>query len=305
MLQEPQMLSASFSRDREAVAEWTTLDLPDECRGALNKKPFRLLHSLASHPLLSLDALAVEAQEAAKRKDGFYFDAGDLAFTDKWGTVPKPDLTISEIFERIETVGAWIVLHHLEVNPAYKAIQDEFGDFFRGKLACPEDAKLLRNPDFQVFISSPRRKTPYHFDEETSFLMQIQGSKTAWICDPFDREVSTEDEIESFHAVSVLTAATFKPKAQKTAIEFNLSPGEAVHIPPYAAHWVQNHNAVSVSIALDFEYPRWKYADVYKANYYLRKAGLSPRPPGRSILADRPKAAVIAGLRNIKNLVRR
>jgi hypothetical protein len=293
------------AREREAGVKWSTLDPIDACRQALNKKPFRLLHTLVGHPLLSLDALAAHAQDAVKRKDGFYHDAGDLAFTDKWGATPTPKLTVSEIFEQIETVGAWIIMHHLEVDPAYKAIQDEFGDFFRSNIAGPEDAKLLRNPDFQVMISSPRRKTPYHFDEEANFLMQIQGSKTIWICDPLDRSVTTEEEIESFYAGHVLTAGTFKPQAEKTAQQFNLAPGEAVHIPMHGAHWVQNHDAVSISIALDFELPRWKYANVYQANYYLRRAGLSPLSPGRSILADRSKAAAIAGLRTAKRLVRR
>ncbi|WP_026607319.1 cupin-like domain-containing protein [Methylocapsa acidiphila] len=284
-----------FFRDEEPA---------EQCRGALNRRPFRIGHALAGHPLLSLDALAAQAEAGSKRKDGFYFDAGDLAFTDKWGAKPTPNLTVAQIFDQIETVGAWIVLHHLEADPRYKALQDEFGEFFRKSIADPDDAKLLSNPDFQVFISSPRRKTPYHFDEETNFLMQIQGSKTIWICDPLDRDATTEDEIERFYAGQVLTAGNFKPHAEATARRFDLSPGEGVHIPMHAGHWVQNHDAVSVSIALDFEYPRWKYANVYQANYYLRKAGLSPRPPGRSRLFDRPKSAAISGLRAVKNLVR-
>lgn len=293
-------------RDNETAGKWTTLDPLDECRRALNKKPFRLLHSLVGHPLLSLDALAIQAQEAVKlkRKDGFYVEAGELAFGDKWDPARAPKLTVSEVFEQIETIGAWIILHHLEEVPAYKAIQDEFGDFFKSNIAGPEDAKLLRNPDFQVMISSPGRKTPYHFDEEANFLMQVQGSKTIWIADPLDREITTEEELERFYVGDALKAATFKPQAENNAAEFTLNPGDAVHIPMHAGHWVQNHDAVSVSIALDFEFPRWKYADVYKANHYLRKVGLSPLPPGRSILADRPKAAVIGGLRTVKQLVR-
>jgi hypothetical protein len=288
---------------KSVETKWTALDPADECRRALNRKPFRLLHSLVGNSLLSLDALEAVAHDKVKRKDDFYFDAGDLAFTDKWGTVPAANLTVSEIFRQLETVGAWIIMHHLELDPAYKAIQDEFGDFFRTNIASPADAKLLRNPDFQVFISSPRRKTPYHFDEETNFLMQVQGSKTIWICDPLDRNVTTEDEIERFHAGEVRTAGTFKPEAEKTATEFILMPGEAVHIPMHAAHWVRNHDAVSISVALDFEFPRWKYSDIYKANYYLRKLGLSPRAPGRTVLTDRSKAALVGGLRTVKQFI--
>ena len=293
--------------DKETEAKWTAVEPIDACRKALNRTPFRLRHSLVGHPLLSLDALAIQAQEAVEveRKDGFYIEAGDLAFGDKWDPARAPKLTVREIFEQIETIGAWIILHHLEEVPAYKEIQDEFGDFVKSNIVDPDTAKLLRNPDFQVMISSPRRKTPYHFDKEANFLMQVQGSKTIWIADPLDREITTEEELERFYLGDALQAAAFKPKAEKTAAEFTLRPGDAVHIPMHAGHWVQNHDAISVSVALDFEFPRWKYADVYKANHYLRKAGLSPLPPGRSILADRPKAAVIGGLRTLKQLVRR
>lgn len=299
------MQIAPVARDSEAVGKWAALEPLEVCRESLNKRPFRLTHSLAGHPLLSLEALAAAARDAARRKDGIFLDAGDLAFTDKWGTTAAPKLTVSELFEQMETAGAWIILHHCEVDPAYKVIQDEFGEFFRSNIAAPEDARLLRNPDFQIIISSPRRKTPYHFDEEANFLMQVQGSKTIWIADPLNRSATTEDEIERFYAGQVLTAGTFKPEAERSATMFNLSPGEAVHIPMHAGHWVQNHDSVSVSLALDFEYPRWKYADVYKANYYLRKAGLSPRSPGQSMLSDRPKAAAIAMLRTAKKFARR
>ncbi len=163
----------ALPKDRAAAGKWTALDPIDACREALNKKPFRLLHSLVGHPLLSLEALAEVARDSDKRKDGIFLDAGDLSFYDKWGSTPPPKLSVCEIFEQIETARAWMVLHHLEIYPEYKAIQDAFGDFVQSNIAGPRDAKLLRNPDFQVFISSPGRKTPYHFDEETNFLMQI------------------------------------------------------------------------------------------------------------------------------------
>jgi len=267
-------VSPVCSDGKSVETKWTALDPADECRLALNRKPFRLLHSLVGNSLLSLDALEAVAHDKVKRKDDFYFDAGDLAFTDKWGTVPAANLTVSEIFRRLETVGAWIIMHHLELDPAYKSIQDEFGDFFRTNIASPADAKLLGNPDFQVFISSPRRKTPYHFDEETNFLMQVQGSKTIWICDPLDRNVTTETKSSAFtrerfvpRAPSSRKLKRRRPSSFLCLAKRFISPctpliGFGTTTPfQYRSRWTLNFHAgnIRISIRPTIIYANWDY----------------------------------------------
>ncbi|HEY4254057.1 MAG TPA: cupin-like domain-containing protein [Roseomonas sp.] len=282
---------------------WSTVDPIEESRRELHKQAFAAQHPLAGHPLFSIEALTKVAEDAAKRKDDIYVDVGDLSLADKWGTTPKPDMTIPQIIDRIETAGAWLVLKHVEANPAYKMLLDEYEAFVRD-IAGPEGSRLLHNAEMLVFITSPRRKTPYHFDAEINFLVQIQGSKDLWVCDPMDRNVTTEEEIEQYYTVSI-SAGTYKPHAETVARQFTLHPGDAVHIPTHGAHWVQNHDEVSVSLSLNMEFPRSRYADVYRANHYLRRLGLSPRPPGGSAFIDRSKAAAMNSLRQVKSLVRR
>jgi hypothetical protein len=299
-----QMTSAPNVALASAAAEkWTTVDPIEACRQALHKKPFRVRHPLAEHPLFAVDALIPVAEAAAKRHGDLYADVGDLTLADKWGSTPEPTMPIPELIERIETAGAWIVMKHVEVDPRYKALLDDYADFVR-EIAGPEGAKLLRNPEMLVFITSPNRKTPYHFDAEVNFVVQVRGSKDIWVCDPLDRSITTEEEIERYYGVTI-TAGTYKPHAEERATKFSLGPGDAVHVPPHGAHWVQNGDAVSVTLSLNMEFPNWMHADVYKANYYLRRLGFSPRSPGHSIIADRSKAAVIGTLRTVKRLVRR
>ena len=283
--------------------KWTTIDPIEACRAELHKKAFAVHHPLAGHPLFSIEALTKVAEQAARRKGDIYVDVGDLSLSDKWGTTPKPDMTIPETIDRIETAGAWLVLKHVEQNPAYKALLDEYEAFVR-EIAGPEGAKLLSNAEMLVFITSPKRKTPYHFDAEVNFLVQIQGSKDLWVCDPMDRSVTTEEEIERYYAVSI-TAGTFKPHAEMAARKFTLDPGDAVHIPTHGAHWVQNHNEVSISLSLNMEFPDWKHAHVYRANHYMRRLGVTPRPPGSSMIADRSKAAAIGSLLGMKRMIKR
>lgn len=281
---------------------WHTVDPLAQCRQQLHKTAFAAHHPLAGHPLFSIEALTKVAEAACKRKGDVYVDAGDLSLADKWGSTPTPNMTIPEIIDRIETAGAWLVMKHVEKDPAYKALLDEYEAFVR-EIAGPQGSRLLSNAEMLVFITSPRRKTPFHFDAEVNFLVQIQGSKDLWVCDPLDRSVTTEEELEQYYC-GAMNAGTYKPHAEKVARQFTLHPGDAVHIPTHGAHWVQNHDNVSISLSLNMEFPQ-RYGDAYRANHYMRKLGLTPRAPGGSPLLDRSKAATVHGLRNIRSLLKR
>jgi len=290
-------------RTAPSAGQWATVDPIEDCRLALHKTAFRVVHPLAEHPLFSLDKLISVAQDAAKRPGDLYMDAGDLTLADTWGSVPPPQLPVAKVIEQLETAKAMIILKHVEGDPAYKAVLDDYADFV-WRIAGADGAKLLRSPEMLVFITSPHRKTPYHFDAEVNFLVQLYGSKDLWVCDPLDRSVTTEEEIERYYAVSI-SAGTYKPLAEERATHFTLDPGEAVHIPTHAAHWVRNRDNVSVSLSLNMEFPNWLRADVHRANHYLRRLGLAPSPPGGSIVVDRSKAAAIDALRSVKRLIRR
>jgi hypothetical protein len=291
-----EMASPVLPDDRRARG-WSTIEPLEECRAALHKRAFRLVHDLAGHPLFAIEALVDMAKAAAERKGDLYYDAGEVSLTDKWGNIPVPQMPAAEVIRRIETAGAWMIMKHVEVDPRYKAVLDEWAEFVR-RLAGPEEARFLRNPEMLVMITSPNRVTPYHFDAEVNFLVQIHGEKDLWVCDPLDRTITLETEIERYYAVSI-NSGNYKPHADDKAAEFHLSPGDAVHIPSHGAHWVRNRNNVSVSLSLNFEFPKWKFRDVYHVNHYLRRIGLSPRPPGSSVVSDRTKAAVMATLRSV------
>lgn len=282
-------------------AGWETVDPIEEARLALHRRPFLVRHPLAFHPLFRTEALVALAQDAARRPGDLYLDAGPVGINDKWGNIPVPDMPVQDVIARIATAGAWIIMKHVEKNPDYKAVLDVFADFVRD-IAGPRGAPLLLSPEMLVLITSPNRLTPFHFDAEPNFLVQIVGEKDVWICDPDDTTIITEEEKERYYAGD-RAAASFKPHAPSRAWRFRLKPGDAVHIPTHGAHWVQNCDNLSVSLSLNFEFPAWMYRDVYRANHFMRRMGLSPAPAGGG--ADRVKAVTVRSLASAKAAARR
>lgn len=280
---------------------WETLEPVEACRRALHHRAFRLRHRLDREPLFSIESLLDVARSAERRRGDVYLDAGEVLVTDKWGRIPVPELPAQEMIRRIEHAGAWIVMKHVETDPRYARVLDRWADAMR--MIAGDGASLLNTPELLVFVTSPRRTTPFHFDAQVNVLAQVRGRKRLWVCDPADRSIVSETDIENYYGVST-TAGTFTPHARTAATEFLLEPGDAVHVPTHAAHWVENLDEVSVSLSLNFELPRSRAADIHLANYHLRRLGMAPRSPGQSRLVDTLKAAAIQTARAVKQTVR-
>ncbi len=160
----------------------------------------------------------------------------------------------------------------------------------------------MKQQEMIVFLTSPNRITTYHIDRECSLLLQIAGSKTVYTFDGSDRSILPEEQIEKFWTVDN-NAATYRPEIQPKARAFRLTPGVGIHIPVNHPHWVQNDDNVSISVNLNFQFPDRKIADVYRANYFLRKAGIHPAPAGRNAGIDSVKGTLFSiGRRILKPL---
>ena len=255
-----------------------------------DKNCFTFTHRLSGNPLFSTDRLLALARRRARDPDDVYYDAGEIRVDQRWDQTPPCDLPVDELLRRIETAGAWIILRHVQNDPEYAGLVD----------ACMEEIVALSGRDLSqvmkvrdaiIFINSPNRISTYHIDRECSWLYQIQGRKTISIFEPADRDVLPEWEIEKFWAVDH-NAATYRPQYQSRATVTELLPGHGVHIPVGAPHWVRNGPEVSVSLNINFHYLDAITADVYRANYWLRRLGLNPTPPRVSAFKDAIKRSV-------------
>jgi Cupin-like domain len=281
---------------------WRVAGDREAARQRLHAEPFMIKHELAQGSLFEAHNLVTMAQDALSRPGDAYVDAGDASITDKWGNIPIPEMSADQIISRIEHAKAWVILKHVEKDPRYAAVLNDFAGFV-WDLAGPGAVKNILNPEMLVIVSSPNRITPFHFDAEINFLVQVQGTKEVWICDPADRSILSEADVEDYYAGNI-TAGRYKPEFEAKAKRFVLNPGDGVHIPSHAAHWIKNGDGISVSLSLNFEFPPWR-ANIYKANHMLRRLGFAPAPPGKSPAQDALKQHLpVQGLLRVKDAIR-
>jgi hypothetical protein len=155
-----------------------------------------------------------------------------------------------------------------------------------------------------ILVSSPNRITPYHFDSEINWLVQVTGHKTFYVFPHDDRSLVTNDELEQYF-VADQSSAIYKQERQSDAVAYDLPAGRGVHIPVTAPHWVQNHDSVSVAISFNFELRSTdRLAKIHRLNHRLRGLGLQPTPPGVSAWRDSIKAATAERLSSLRALAR-
>jgi Cupin-like domain len=257
-----------------------------------NKAAFAFSHNLADHPLFELPRL-VELARTLPPAD-VYFDSGRVRVDQRWDQVPPTHLSVAQLIDQIENAGAWILLKRSNHDPRYAAIL-EHGLADAARLVGKRFPTKTILHSAVILITSPNRVTSYHMDPDCNFLCQIHGKKLFHVFDRYDREIVPEEELERFWAKDN-NAAIYKKHLQHRATTYELKPGVGVHIPVNAPHWVQNDNNISITLAMIFQYPMSALGNVYRCNYYLRKAGMKPMPPGRSVLRDALKRWTVSGV---------
>jgi hypothetical protein len=282
---------------------WLQVD-PAEFREKFNRKSFEVQHSLASHPLFQLPKLLELAERTLRdRPKEIYYDAGDVKVEQRWDAIPKKPFSAVEAMQRIETCGAWFIFRSAQNDPEYRVFLDEGLAELKAYMGPDIDSKILVE-DIIIFVTSPNRVTTYHIDRECNFLLQIKGTKTMWVFDREDRDVLPAEEIERFWTVDN-NAATYKPHLQDRAVTYKMVPGNGVHIPVNCPHWLKNDDNVSVSLSVNFQFKDHIRANTFRANYLLRRMGVSPTPPGVSPQLDTIKSAAVKPIVWAGNLYKR
>ena len=274
----------------------------------LNRLPYEFAHTLAGNPLFELSRLVDLAERVATRVTP-HLAGGDVYFNDgliEPGEKPlRPDLprtAAADLIRKIDTAQAWIILKHVEREPGYREVLESC---IRDILQLSGPALLRKIKWFEaiLFITSPNRVTEYHLDREVSWILQLQGDKEIHVFDRADKDIVSDQELEVYWTADN-RAARYKPEYESRAIVYQMRPGTGVHIPINSPHWLRNGNNISVTLNVNFQFYDRHWANLYRANYYLRQAGIVPHPPGVHPLSDQLKSAAFTVLQRAKQAVK-
>ncbi len=253
---------------------------PAEARTAFSASypevPHKLVHSLGSHPLLELDALAGLAE--ALPASSIEYNAADQPI----GIEGKPAATgvpIGETIRQIISSGSWAVLKNIEQNPAYAALLEELLGELRPQIEA-RTGRMMTTQGF-IFVTSPNGVTPYHFDPEHNILLQIRGSKVMTQFPAGNATYAPDEVHESYHTGGA-RELKWREDLAAGGREFALGPGEALFVPVMAPHFVRNGPEPSVSLSITWR-SEWSFAeaDARAFNGVLRRIGLRPHGTGR------------------------
>jgi hypothetical protein len=261
---------------------------------AIGKRPIGVVHQLSDHPLLTLDAIADLTERFPGRIERHRADQPLVVP----GGAADLEESPAEIVRGIDHNGCWMVLWYIEQVPEYKALLDECLDHVETFLPSGSGGAIQR--EAFLFLSAPNALTPIHFDPEHNFLLQIRGQKIMHVC-PFESAQAERRELDRYHDGGHRNLGSLPSEGEP----FVLDPGSGVYVPSFMPHWVQNGPEASVSLSITFRTPSSRRAErIHRMNAQLRRLGLSPSPPGPSVMRDRAKEAVWLAMHWLKQSLR-
>ncbi len=273
-----------------------------------NRLPYEFAHTLAGNPLFELSRLVDLAEKVATRSaphltgGDVYFNDGIIEPDEKPLSPNLPRTAAVDFIRKIDTAQAWIILKHVEREPAYRQVLENcIRDILQ--FSGPQLLRKIKWFEAILFITSPNRVTEYHLDREVSWILQLQGDKEIHVFDRADKDIVPDHELEVYWTADN-RAARYKPEYESRAMIYQMRPGSGVHIPINSPHWLRNKNNISVTLNVNFQFHDRHWANVYRANYHLRRAGIIPHPPGSHPLTDRLKSAAFTVLQRGKEVVK-
>jgi hypothetical protein len=276
---------------------------PDVFDQNFDQRAMYVQHALAGHPLLQLESIAALSERLPPSQREWNAEQAG-AFTAP-NTLKPHHRSCSETICRVAEEPARVLLLNIQDDPQYKRLMDELldGIQLRSERLRPG---MWRRQAF-LFISTRDAFTPFHFDPDYNFLLQVSGKKTVYMWDPANRFVLPASRIDNYYA-GLSSNPSYSNRDQRYRDEFmasawklTMEPGEGLHFPLHAPHAVRTESDVAISLSVTFHTRRSKFnAMVHGANGHVRrKFGIEPPEPGISRLWD---IAAIVGYRSVRNI---
>jgi hypothetical protein len=281
----------------------------DSCDPALmDQQPFMFQHKLVGHPALSMENLrrAIPALPAdhVKYSKGLLKNGDDF---ENAAYLQKNGLSLEETIESIRTSDSYIMVRSPQVDesfsPVFRELSADVESLLRQQTG--ERGRVLIAPRLYLFIASPNSHTPFHIDRNSTMLMQFRGSKEMVIFPSWQPQVVTDADREAYAAYAN-TKLPWSPEKDVYAQRFDFRPGNGLHIPFMAGHYVRNGSEdVSISMSIIFNTPRTNMQlNALQFNHQLRKVmrplGMAPSSVGQVDWRDTTKSNVLRAQQRIR-----
>lgn len=259
-------------------------------------------HRLMNHPMLQLPELV----ELGKRLEarGSIRTHSDSAvagtsFAEAPGLHPNAR-SATETLKEIERAHAWMSLLNVQLDPVYRNLVSAVLESIQPLVERHDPGMTYRGG--WIFVTSPRAVTPFHFDKEHNFILQIRGHKRVYVWDHRDNVVASEQARDAFHRHHVRDLLAWREEFRARARVFDLSPGDGAYMPSTSPHMVENGDEPSVTASFTYYTASTRRdALLHASHHIMRRAGLTPPAVGRHPAFDAATHAcasmTVAGLR--------
>jgi ribosomal protein L16 Arg81 hydroxylase len=261
-------------------------------------------HRISEHPLLQPDQLIQLSQRLEQQgriRTHSSQAAADTPFNDAPSLHPNSAST-KYTLEHIREAKAWLSLLNVQTDPTYRRLVDEVLDSIRPLVEARDPGMCYRGG--WIFVSSPHTVTPFHFDKEHNFILQIQGRKTIYVWEPNDVAVVDDRARDRFHARRQRDKVAWKEEFRSRAHRFDVGPGQGAYMPSTAPHLVEVGEEPSITISFTY------YTNSTRRDAVLRTArgrlsefGINLPALGESAWLDRAMYHGAVSVRAAKGIV--
>ena len=244
-------------------------------------------HRLCEHPLLQLPALV----ELGRRLEAIGSVRTHSSSTDA-GTPfnEAPDMypntrSAAETLAGIRDARAWMSLLNVQKDPVYRELVRSVLDGMRPAVEQRDPGMSYRGG--WIFVTSPNTVTPFHFDKEHNFILQVRGNKRVYVWDHQDTVVASERARDAFHRHHSRDLLTWREEFRERAQVFDLKPGEGAYMPSTSPHMVENGDEPSVTVSFTYYTDSTRRdALLHTAHHLMRRAGWEPPAVGQAPVFD-------------------
>jgi hypothetical protein len=260
--------------------------------------PWRIMavrHHLSDHPLLQPDALLalgerLEARgsirsHASGAKPGTPFNSAPDLF-------PNPK-SAADTLRAVADAKAWTSLLNVQIDPTYRELVGEVLESVRPRVEAVDPGMCHRGG--WVFVTSPNTVTPFHFDKEHNFILQIHGTKRVYVWDHRDNVVASEHSRDLFHLSNERYLLHWREEFRERARVFELQPGQGAYMPSTSPHMVENGSEPSVTASFTYYTDATRRdALLHKSHALMRRMKITPPPVAPASAFDTATHAVAA-----------